>query len=56
MFYPIDAVWCVSKQNSFGRRQAIIRTSAAILLIGPLGMHFSEILFEIHAFSLKKMH
>ena len=38
-----------------GRRQAIIWTSAGILLIGPLG-NFSEILFEIHTFSFKKMH
>ena len=27
-----------------GRRQAIIRTSAGILLIGPLGTDFSEII------------
>ena len=39
-----------------GRRQAIIRTSDGILLIGPLGTNFSKILTEIHKFSLKKMH
>ena len=39
-----------------GRRQAIIWTIAGILLIGPLGTNFSEILIEIHTFSLKKMH
>ena len=38
-----------------GRRQAIIWTSAWILLIGPLGTNFSEILIEIVTFSFKKM-
>ena len=38
-----------------GRRQAIIWTSAEILLIGPLGSNFSEILIEILTFSFKKM-
>ena len=38
-----------------GRRQAIIWTSARILLIGPLGTNFSEILIEIITFSFKKM-
>ena len=38
-----------------GRRQAIIQTSAGILLIGPLGPNFSEILIEILTFSFKKM-
>ena len=39
-----------------GRRQAIIWTNAGILLIGPSGTNFSEILIEIHTFSIKKMH
>ena len=39
-----------------GRRQAIIRTNAGILLIGTLGTNFSEILSEPHTFSFKKMH
>ena len=39
-----------------GRRQAIIWTIAGILLIGPLGTNFSEILIEIHTFSFMKMH
>ena len=39
-----------------GRRQAIIWTNDGILLIGPLGTNFSEILIEIHTFSFKKMH
>ena len=30
-----------------GRRQAIIWTNAGLLLIGPLGTNFSEILIEI---------
>ena len=39
-----------------GRRQAIIRTNAGILLIGTLGTNFSEILSQIQTFSFKKMH
>ena len=39
-----------------GRRQAIIWTIAGILLIGPLGTNFSEILMGIQTFSFKKMH
>ena len=38
-----------------GRRQAIIRTNAGILLIRPLGTNFSDILIEIQLFSFKKM-
>ena len=38
------------------RHQAIIWTSAGILLIGPLGTNFSEILIGIQTFSFKKMH
>ena len=55
---------CVSKLASIisdnglspGRRQAIIWNNAGILLIGPLGTNFSEILIEIHIFSSMKMH
>ena len=55
---------CISKQTiigsynglSPGRRQAIIWTNAGILLIGPLGTKFNEILIEIHTFSFKEMH
>ena len=54
---------CVSKLTIIGsdnglspdRRQAIIRTNAGILLIGPLGINFSEISIKIHIFSFKKM-
>ena len=54
---------CVSKLTIIGsdnglspdRRQAIIWTNARLLLIGPLGTNFSEILIEILTFSFKKM-
>ena len=38
-----------------GRRQAILWTNAGLLLIGPLGTNFSEILIKILTFSFKKM-
>ena len=55
---------CVSKLTiigsdnglSPGRRQIIIWTNAEILLIGPLGRNFNEILIEIHIISFKKFH
>ena len=55
---------CISKLTNIdsydglspGRRQAMIWTKAEILLIGPLGTDFIEILNEIHTFSFKKMH
>ena len=54
---------CVSKLTiigldnglSPGWRKAIIWTNAGILLIGPLGANFSEILIEILTFSFKKI-
>ena len=39
-----------------GRHQAIIWTNAGILLIGPLGTKFIEIIIEIQTFSSKKTH
>ena len=65
-----NALWgrirhiCVSRQTiigsdndlSPGRCQAIIWTNVGILLIRSLETNFSEILSEIHSFSLKKMH
>ena len=39
-----------------GRHQAIIWTNAGILLIGPWGTNFSDILIGIRAFSFKKTH
>ena len=55
---------CVSKLTFIGsdnglspdRCQAIIWTNAGLLLIGPLGTNFSEILIEILTFSFQKMH
>ena len=54
---------CVSKLTIIGsdnglspdRRQVIIWTNAGMLLIGPLGTNFSEILIGILTFSFKKM-
>ena len=54
---------CVSELTIIGsdnglspaRRQAIIWINDGILLIGYLGTNFSEILIEIHTFSLKKI-
>ena len=54
---------CVSKLTIIGsdngllpgRRHAIIRTNAGILLIRPLGTNFSEFLVEILICSFKKM-
>ena len=54
---------CVSDLTSIGsdnglspgRRQAIIRTNAGILLIRPLGTNFSEFSVEILMFSFKKI-
>ena len=39
-----------------GRRQAIIWTNAEILVFGPLGTNYIEILIGIQTFSFKKMH
>ena len=39
-----------------GRCQAIFWTNAGILLIGPPGTNFNEILTAIHTFSFKKIH
>ena len=55
---------CVSKLTIIGsdnglapgRRQTIIWTNDGILLIGPLGTNFSEILIEMLTFSFMKMH
>ena len=53
---------CVGKLTIIGsdnglspdRRQTIVWTNAGLLLIGPLGKNFSEILIEILTFSFKK--
>ena len=39
-----------------GWRQTIIWTNAGTLLIGHLGIKFSEILIKVYIFSFKKMH
>ena len=39
-----------------GRRQAIIWIKAGIILIGLLGINFSEIFIEIYTFSCKEIH
>ena len=41
---------------SHDRRQVTIWTNAGILLIGPWGTNFNEILIGIHIFSFTKMH
>ena len=48
----------IGSDNSLspGRRKAIIWTNDGILITGPLGTNFSEILIEIYTFSFKKMH
>ena len=55
---------CISKLTGIGsdnglspgRRQGIIWTNAVILLIGPWGTNFSEILIGIQIFSFKKVY
>ena len=55
---------CVAKLTNIGSdnglspgwRQAIIGTNAGILLIGPLGTNFSELLIVIHTYSVNKMY
>ena len=46
----VSKIIIISSDNGLlpGRRQAIIWTHAEILLIGPLGINFSEILIEIN--------
>ena len=39
-----------------GRLRAITLTNVGILLMGPLGTNFSEMLIESHTFSFKKIH
>ena len=54
----VDNLIMIGSDNGLppGRRQAIIWTSARILLIWPLGTNISEILIQNQTFSLKKMH
>ena len=54
----VSKLTIISSDNDLspGRRQVIIWTNAGILLTGPLGRNFSEILIEIGTFSFKKLH
>ena len=54
--FPISIVCSRNDNQVPGRQQAIIWISAGLLLIGPLGTNFSQILIAIHTFSFKKMH
>ena len=52
----VDNLTIIGSDNGLspGRRQAIIWTNVAILLIEPLGTNFSDILIEIITFSVKE--
>ena len=54
----VDNLTIIGSDNGLapGRRQTITWTNVGILLIGPLGTNFSEMLIEIHSFSFKKIH
>ena len=56
--YSVSKLTIIGSENGLSpeRRQAIIWTNAGILLTGPLGTNFREILMEIYIFSFKKMH
>ena len=53
----VDNLTIIGSDNGLSpvRRQAIIWTNAGILLIGPLGTNFCEIVIGIQTFSFKKM-
>ena len=54
----VDKLTIIGSDNGLspGRRQTIIWTNVRILLIGPLGANFSEILIAFQTFSFKKVH
>ena len=54
----VSKLTIIGSDNGFspGRCQAIIWTSAGILLTGPLQTNFSEILIGIHTFLFQKTH
>ena len=58
MHICISRLTIIASDNGLspGQHQAIIWTNPGMLLNGPLGTNFSEILIKIYAFSLKKMH
>ena len=53
----VGTLTIISSDNGLSpsRRQAIIWTNAGLLLMGPLGTNFNEILIKILTFSFKKM-
>ena len=57
-FICVSNLTILSSDNGLspGRRQAIIWSNAGKVLLGPLGINFSDILIEFHTFSFKKMH
>ena len=58
MYICVSKLAIIDSDNGLspGRRQAIILTNVGILLIGPLGTNFSEILIETDTISFKKIH
>ena len=54
----VDNLKVIASDNGLapGRRQATIGTNDGILSIGSSGTNFSDVLIEIHTFSMKKMH
>ena len=58
MHICVDNLTIIGSDNGLSpyRRQSITCTNYGILLIGPLGTNFSEILIKILALSFKKMH
>ena len=54
----ISRLIIIGADNGFllGQCQAIIWTNTGILLIGPLGTNFSELLIKIYSFSFREMH
>ena len=53
----VDNLTIIGSDNGLspGRRQAITWTNVGILLIGPMGTNFSEMLIEIHTFSFENV-
>ena len=53
----VSSIITIGSDNGLspGRRQTIIWTHTRILLIGPLGINFSEIAIEINTFSFQKI-
>ena len=57
MYVCVSRLTIISTDNDLspGRRQAIILTNTGVLLFGPLGTNFIEILIDIRTFPFKKM-